>query len=183
MSKCLINSIGVNSLGQFGVKLSFGFMSLWVSLVDATDIDYDFDEYIYSDKLHIGSLYSISGEYPNRIVIVNSKKVKYTFKETRHSFEKYYNLDDIKRYILIYKNIDLLNYSNCSISKKLYYDSVEAYKYIMFAIEINEFATYIVTKFLSNNNLYVTMFDDNAYVNHNLTWEEFNDIRQWKSRH
>lgn len=183
MSKCLINSIGVNSLGQFGVKLSFGFMSLWVSLVNATDIDYDFDEYIYSDKLHIGSLESISGEYPNRIVIVNSKKVKYTFKETRHSFEKYYNLGDIKRYILIYKNIDLLNYSNCSISKKLYYDSVEAYKYIMFAIEINEFATYIVTKFLSNNNLYVTMFDDNAYVNHNLTWEELNDIRQWKSRH
>lgn len=183
MSKCSINSIGINSLGQFCVKLSFGFMSLWVSLVNTTDTDYDFDEYIYSDKLHIGSLYTISGEYPNRIVIVNSKNVKYTFKEIRHSFEKYYNLDDIKRYILIYKNIDLLNYSNCSISKKLYYDSVEAYKYIMFAIEINQFATYIVTTFLANNNLYVTMFDNNAYINHNLTWEELNDIRQWKSQH
>ena len=181
MSKCFIDSIGINPTGEFCYRLSFGFMSLWCELVNAEKSEETFDEYIYNSKLHIGSSNEIIGNYPNRTVIVHSYKNILTFKETKHTFNKYYKLEDLKRYILVYKNIDLLNYSHCTISKQLYYDSSDAYKYIMFALETDAFAQSVIVTFLNHKNMYISMFDDNAYVNHNLTLEEFNDIRQWKS--
>ena len=181
MSKCFIDSIGINPTGEFCYHLSFGFMSLWCELVNATKSEEPFDEYIYNDKLHIGSSESITGDYPNRTVIVHSHKDILTFKETKHTYEKYYTLEDLKRYILVYKNIDLLNYSHCTISKQLYYDSTDVYKYTMFAVETDPFVQFVIVTFLNHNNMYISMFDNNAYINHNLTLEELNDIRQWKS--
>ena len=182
MSNCFIDSIGMNPTGEFCYHLSFDFMSLWCELINVEKSEETFNEHIYKDKLHIGSSDKILGNYPNRVIIVHSNKNILTFEETKHNFHKYYKLEDLKRYILVYKNIDLLNYSHCTISKQLYYNSSDAYKYTMFALEMNSFAQFIIVTFLNYNNIYVTMFDNSAYINHELTLEEFNDIRQWKSR-
>lgn len=85
-------------------------------------------------------------------------------------------------YILVYNNVDALNYSGVHITRELYKNSVDAYKEVAFMIENNEFFRYYLTIFFDNWDIYVRIFEDRMYINHSITQGDLNAIRQWKSR-
>lgn len=89
-------------------------------------------------------------------------------------------MSDLARYCLVYKFVDVMNYSNCYISNELYHKSCEIYKNLAFMIENNQFLRLYLVKFMQNYKIYITIFEDRMYVDHSVTEGDLNDIRQWK---
>lgn len=90
-------------------------------------------------------------------------------------------MSDLASYCIIYKHIDVLNYSGVYIDTKLYKKSCEAYKDLAFMIENNIFFSYyIVNHFDIIYDIYIRLYDGRMYISHSMSNEVLDGIRQWK---
>lgn len=92
-------------------------------------------------------------------------------------------MSDLASYCVVYKHVDVLNYSGVHISKNLYKTSCEAYKDLAFMVEENSFFRYYITiLFDLMYEINIRIYDNRMYINHSMNLEVLDDIRQWKSQ-